>query len=98
MSALTTSSRRRRSSAIVGAVTVTQSRGSDIKKASSNLPGGGLKRLGRSFALRAGQAKADASSGVTQYRHANEYTPNVIFTRGVPLKTFGVVTVLLTGT
>jgi len=24
-----------------------------------------------------GQAKADASSGVTQYRHANAYTANV---------------------
>jgi hypothetical protein len=65
----------------------TQQHSADIKKASST---GWLKRLDRSFALRAGQAKADASSGVTQYRHANEYTPNA--------GTFDVVTAWLTGT
>jgi hypothetical protein len=58
---------------MVGAVTVTQSC-VRIKKASSTV---GLKRLEISVALRAGQAKADASSEGTQYRHANPYTPSV---------------------
>jgi hypothetical protein len=39
--------------------------------------------LGNFVALRAGQAKADASSGVTQYRHANPYTPDVPDMNGV---------------
>jgi hypothetical protein len=33
--------------------------------------------LGNFVALRAGQAKAIASSEVTQYRHANPYTTSV---------------------
>jgi len=40
------------------------------KKASSTVR---LKRLESSFALRAYQATADASSAVTQYRHAYAY-------------------------
>jgi hypothetical protein len=71
------SSRRRRSSAIVGAVTVTHTRGLGTKQKSPfNLR---LKRLGEiPLSLWPGQAIADTSTVVNQYhRNAVLHDPGV---------------------